>query len=812
MLGDPHGAQAVKYNDSDWEIVHLPDAVRLEPENASGGRNYQGVVWYRKRFSLPPSLKGKRLLLYFEAVMGKSEVWINGRRVFTRRGGYLPLPADITEEVYFGGRQNVVAVRADNGDDPGYPPGKPQGHLDFTYLGGMYRDVFLVATDPVYITDPIEANETAGGGIFFRCAGLEGNRAHLALQTNVHNRGESAAFCSLELRLMDAKGKTVFLTHSEEEAIRARTGTYFQEEFWLKDAKLWHPDHPYLYTLEVKALVSGRVADNFRTKIGIRTVEFRGEKGFFINGRYLKLRGANRHQDFAYVGNALPNSGQYRDAVKLREAGMNCIRAAHYPMDPAFMDACDEVGLLVIVPTPGWQFFNPDQGFLIQVYRDIRDMVRRDRNRACVFLWEPILNETHYPEDFARKVHHIVHEEYPYPGCYTAADFHLHGGHFDVTYGGKATDGHPVFQREIGDCVEDWESQNAVNRVDRAAGETAQLAQANYQAGIIEHIHANKPVAGACLWAGIDHQRGYHVDPFRGGILDCFRLPKYSFYLFKSQQDSKVKLPGVDTGPMIFIANEFAPQSPADVTVFTNCEKVRLTVLGKKAGELRAAKGKMPYPPLVFKRAFNWLAWQQAKEYDTSKVGIVIAEGLIGGKVAARHVRYLAGAKAELKLELDAMENALTADGADFVPVYAQVVDKSGNRVSQARDLVYFDVKGEGQIIGDAAIDANPFRTQFGTAVAFVRSTLKPGRITVRAFSPGLKPAEISVASRKPELPTILGIGAMERKTGRGKTAAGMLMASSPGRETDKRVNQLEAELTRLRQQLFAIQQSSRRR
>ena len=137
--------------------------------------------------------------------------------------------------------------------------------------------------------------------------------------------------------------------------------------------------------------------------------------------------GANRHQDFAVIGNALPNSLHWRDAKKLRDAGMRVIRNAHYPQDPAFMDACDELGLFVIVNTPGWQFWNDQPIFAQRVYSDIRNMVRRDRNHPSVWMWEPILNETWYPADFAKNVVDILNEEYPYPYCYAGCDVTARG-------------------------------------------------------------------------------------------------------------------------------------------------------------------------------------------------------------------------------------------------------------------------------------------------------------------------------------------------------------------------------------------------
>lgn len=209
---------------------------------------------------------------------------------------------------------------------------------------------------------------------------------------------------------------------------------------------LWSPDSPYLYQLHVYVKdKAGSIVDGYRRRIGIRSVEFKGKDGFWLNGEPYPypLIGANRHQDYAVIGNALSNNLHWRDAKKLRDAGLRVIRNAHYPQDPAFMDACDELGLFVIVNTPGWQFWNDEPIFAQRVYSDIRNMVRRDRNHPCVWMWEPILNETWYPAEFAKNVVDVLNEEYPYPYCYAGCDVTARGHeHFPIHFT------HPVMGEE----------------------------------------------------------------------------------------------------------------------------------------------------------------------------------------------------------------------------------------------------------------------------------------------------------------------------------------------------------------------------
>ena len=299
--------------------------------------------------------------------------------------------------------------------------------------------------------------------------------------------------------------------------------------------------------------------------------------------------GANRHQDFAIVGNALSNSLHWRDAKKLKDTGLRVIRNAHYPQDPAFMDACDELGLFVIENTPGWQFWNPEPSFANYVYSDIRNIVRRDRNRPSVWLWEPILNETWYPDDFAKKVKGIVHEEYPYPYCYTACDATAKGSeYYNIQFthpqtgdsrwaisSDKVDPKKIYFTREWGDNVDDWNSHNSPSRASRSSGEYPMLVQAkgygkpDYQYTCYDALYrTTRQHVGGCLWHSFDHQRGYHPDPFYGGIMDNFRQPKYSYYMFMSQRPNQ-KNPSLiaASGPMGYIANAMTPFSPADVAV-----------------------------------------------------------------------------------------------------------------------------------------------------------------------------------------------------------------------------------------------------
>ena len=494
--GNCVGAEAVNFNDRSWEVVSLPHGIEYLPTEASGCVNYQGEVWYRKHFTPDATLKGKKLFLHFEAIMGKSKIYVNGKLLSEHFGGYLPAVVDVTDALEFG-KDNLIAVWADNSNDPNYPPGKQQEVLDFTYFGGIYRDCWLVAHNQIFITDPNYENEEAGGGLFVAYDNVSDLSAEVLLKIQIRNSGKKAFKGVVEYELQQPDGQQIAFLNS---VIRVKSGkaASSSDKLTVKNPMLWSPETPTLYNLIVRVRdEQGNVIDGYRRRIGIRSIEFKGEAGFWLNGRPYEtpLIGANRHQDFAIVGNAVPNSIHWRDAKKLRDAGMKVIRNAHCPQDPAFMDACDELGLFVIVNTPGWQFWNDAPVFAQRVYSDIRNMVRRDRNHPCVWMWEPILNETWYPADFAQNAHDIVKAEYPYPYCYSGCDSEAKGKeHFQILFthplnggGGAYSTNHikkqiTYFTREWGDNVDDWNSHNSPSRVARNWGEQAMLIQAQHYA------------------------------------------------------------------------------------------------------------------------------------------------------------------------------------------------------------------------------------------------------------------------------------------------------------------------------------------
>ena len=829
--GAMEGAETKEFNDKDWTVVSLPDGIEYLPTEASGCINYQGEVWYRKHFMPDAALKGKKLFLHFEAIMGKSKVFVNGKLLTEHFGGYLPVIADVTDVLDWNG-DNVIAVWADNSDDPSYPPGKAQDVLDYTYFGGIYRDCWLIAHNNVFITDPNYENEVAGGGLFVAFGKVSDALAEVQLKIHVRNATKNPFSGRVEYMLLQPDGTEVARL-SDKIQVKAGRATTVSDRMPVKQPMLWTPSTPTLYNLLVRVLdKEGNVIDGYRRRIGIRSIEFKGKDGFFLNGRpYGKpLIGANRHQDFAVVGNAVANSIHWRDAKKLKDVGMEIIRNAHCPQDPAFMDACDELGLFVIVNTPGWQFWNDAPEFAQRVYSDIRNVVRRDRNHPSVWLWEPILNETWYPADFAKNTRDIVDAEYPYPYCYSGSDSEARGHeNFPVYFAHPANmqdaskeidPTKTYFTREWGDNVDDWSSHNSPSRVARNWGEQPMRVQAQhyacpyYPVTSYDVLYKQSPQhVGGCLWHSFDHQRGYHPDPFYGGLMDVFRQPKYSYYMFMAQRPAVKNDRNAGSGPMVYIAHEMTPFSGKDVTVYSNCDEVRLTFnKGGKTYTYKKDKNRpgMPSPVITFPDVYDFMVDKAFSRTQKQDDVYLLAEGLIDGKVVATHKVVPARRPEKILLWMDNEGTDLKADGSDFVTVVAAVADKNGNIKRLNNYNICFSIEGEGRLLGGPGVLANPVPVKWGTAPVLVQSTLKPGkiRITASVLFEGLQmpiSGELEFESKPSVFPLVYD-AADAARIPLGSASAGQNTASKT--DAEREVERLRKELNTLKLKEVERQQS----
>jgi beta-galactosidase len=720
LRSDPPGAEAADYHDQGWEPVTLPHTPRLEAlVTGQSARQWQGICWYRKSFTLPETARDKTVLFRLEGAMNKAELWVNGRSAGRFQGGYLPYVADISSFVR-AGHPNVIAVRLDNRDNPITGP-KPLVDLDFNLYGGLYRDASLVLRDRLHITDPVLADTVAGGGVFVTYPAVSRDEATVRVQTQVENADRVPRSFLLRTTLLDAGGQPMAAAASGPFELAPGARREWVQEIQLASPQLWSPRSPTLYQLRSELTDGGRTIDARQTRIGIRRVEITAD-GFRINGQKMFLRGVNRHQEYPYLGNAVPDEAQYRDARKIKEAGFDYVRLSHYPQSPAFLDACDELGLVVMDSVLGWQYFNKDPAFAEQKFKECRQLIRRDRNHPCVVLWEVSLNESSMPRAFVARANAIAHQEYPGDQCYTCG--WVEG--YDVflqarQHGGcRAVTNRPCLISEYGDweyyaqnaglAQEQWKDLRPAERSSRQLrgdGEVRMLQQAlNFQEAHNDDLSTR--AFGDGLWVMFDYNRGYAPDVESSGVMDLFRLPKFSYWFYRSQRDADDRVAGALAGPIVFIANYWTADSPLDVRVFSNCEEVALylngTPVGRRCPDVSRTSTRLRHPPFTFK-------------LPRFEPGVLRAVGYVGGREAARAERRTPGPAVSLTLRFDLAGRPFAAGGKDDVFCYAEVRDAAGTVVPTASVPVFFGVTGPVKVVGD-----NPILSEAGTASILVQS------------------------------------------------------------------------------------------
>ncbi|HMP83935.1 MAG TPA: glycoside hydrolase family 2 TIM barrel-domain containing protein [Verrucomicrobiota bacterium] len=752
VRNDAPQAATADFNDADWESVTLPHTARIE--SLVAGRNamqWQGICWYRKTFVLPESARGKHIILRFEGAMNAAEIWINDKAAGTFMGGYLPYTMDVSK-LLKPGATNTIAVRLDNRDNPITGP-KPLVDLDFNLYSGLYRCARLIVKDPLHITDPLLANKIAGGGVFVTFPSVSETEATVNVRTHVSNSGDAKRSFTLKTTLLDAAGKIVASMESKPADLVAGADTEVVQDLKVAAPKLWSPQSPNLYTVRSEVIDDGKTVDTELTRIGIRHIELTKD-GFRVNGQKMFLRGCNRHQEHPYIGYAVSDDAQYRDARRIKEAGFDFVRLSHYPQSPAFLDACDELGIVVMNAIMGWQYFNKtDPAFAELKYQECRQLVRRDRNHPSVATWEVSLNESDMPKAFIKRTHEIAHEEYPGDQCFTAGwtfgydvfiQARQHGGCKKIT-------DRPCMVSEYGD----WEyfAQNAgleqhlwkdlqpAERNSRQLighGEVRLLQQAmNFQEA---HNDNRKTTAFADgIWVMFDYNRGYAEDIEASGIMDIFRLPKFTYWFFRSQRDAGETIAGKTFEPMVFIANYWTPESPLEVRVFSNCDEVALylndELVERRKPDTTRVSTHLNHPPFTFK-------------LDRFVPGTLRAVGFTKGVETARHERRTPGNAETLRMRFDLSGRPFSAGGKDTVFCYVETLDAAGTVLPSADEPVLFGMTGAARLVGH-----NPILSEAGTASILVESDRANPDCAVYALSivPQGEQARILSAAARPD-------------------------------------------------------------
>ena len=715
--------------------IFLPHTPRLEPYLVND--QWQGICWYRKNIKIP---RGRHVLVRFEGAMNVAEAWVNGHYAGKHMGGYLPFVIDVTAILKENGDSSSRAelkIRLDNYDNPVTGP-KPLELLDFNMYGGLYREARMKVRSSLHITDAILENTPADGGILVTYPAFSSEKVVMNVQTHIRyapvaNEEPGRKVFTVKQTLY--AGDSVGAVSRQDYTLDKNCSLTVTDTLTVEKPLLWSPDSPFCYDLVTQVLATDKkgkqvLMDRRKTTVGLRQVVFEG-KDLYVNGEKMFLRGVNRHQEYPYVGYAVPGNAQWRDAVKIKEAGFDAVRLSHYPHSPEFMEACNRLGLFVLDAIPGWQYFSEDPEFQSQVIQTARDMIRRDRNHPCVLAWEVSLNESWMSEDFIDRIIQASRNEMPVE-IYTAGwqeygyDILLQARQHRLSHSLAHTP-KPYIVSEYGDweyyamnaglSQENWENLMPQERSSRQLREYGQKRMLQ-QATNIQEAHNSNYGVNACgdnYWVMFDYNRGYADDLEASGIMSLERLPKFSYDFFRSQRSP-------DKNPVVRIADyrEEKDTLNREVRVFSNAEYVELWLNGnlveKRMPDKDVFSENLPHPPFTFKVPEYKQGWLKAVAYSAN--GVCTADSV-----------HTPGKPVDLEWWLDT--GGVAPAPNDLLFVYAKAVDGQGNPVPSVSGDVVFDLEGKGmRLIGEGPggipMESDRITAPLRAGTAFVLLRLLP--------------------------------------------------------------------------------------
>jgi beta-galactosidase len=730
-----------RFDDSKWRVVDLPHdwAVELEFENDLGvvnhgfkplDRNYPAtsIGWYRRVFEIPQSDLGKRLSIEFDGVFRDCMVALNGIFLGRNMSGYAPFSYDVTDFLEYGPK-NVLVVRVD----------ATQGEGWFYEGAGIYRHVWLAKTHPVHV---------AQWGTYVTCEARPG-AATVSITTEVDNETDSEQACRVLSTIVDDAGKVVASAALAPAAIPARNRREFKQQVAVDNPAHWSIERPHLYRLDTAVEAGGDTVDRYQTRFGIRTIRFDPNEGFFLNGQPVKIKGTCNHQDHAGVGSALPDRIQYYRIEKLKEMGVNGYRTSHNPPTPELLDACDELGMLVMDET---RRMSSDSEALSELKR----MVRRDRNHPSVILWslanEEPLQGAERGARIVASMKRLVRRLDPSRPVTTAMDDAWGQGvsgvvdvqGFNYKQGPEIDDFHrrfpkqPTIGTEVGSTVStrgvyaDDKEQGYVSAYDVNFPEWAATAEGWWK------IYAERRfLSGGFVWTGFDYRGeptpyGWPCINSHFGIMDTCGFLKDNYYYYQAWWSEK---PVLHLFPHWNWAGKEGQK--IDVWCHSNLDKVELFLNGESLGVKEVPRN-------------SHLAWKVPY-----KAGTLEARGYKSGQQALVARRETTGGPARILLRPDRQQ--ILADGQDVSLVEVQVVDHEDRLVPVADNEIVFQLSGPGKVIGVGNGDpsshepdkAHKRRAFNGLCMAIVQSSKEPGEIRLEASSPGLEPATLAIESLK---------------------------------------------------------------
>jgi len=547
----------------DFEKVRLPHSFTETPFNAFSTEIYQKDAAYRKIFRTQGEWAGKKVLLTVEGAAHKSEVYLNGDLLGFHECGYTAFTVDLTEHLSHNGGENVLVIRVDSHESLNQPP---FGFvIDYMTYGGLYRDVYLEIKNPVYIED-----------VFVKTQGRE-----YEAETRLSD-GEILRFTQNDNSAAQ-NDRNFKITHKLKAAETVPFTTNPEKEI-----KLWTLNEPYLYILETNLFdANGALLDTKETRFGFRDIRF-DEKGFFLNGKKIKIRGLNRHQSWPYVGYAMPKNMQREDADILKyELGLNEVRTSHYPQSQHFIDRCDEIGLLVFTEIPGWQHIGNAE-WKEKAVQNVRDMILQYRNHPSIFIWGVRINESQDDDELYEKTNKLAHEldstrvtggvrflknSHLLEDVYTFNDFSFWGPNEGCLSKAKVTD------TKKGYMITEYNGHMFPTKT--FDNEKHRTEHALRHAKVLDAVAFHDDIAGSSGWCAFDYNT--HKDFGSGdyicyhGVMDMFRNPKIAAEVYRSQEESKI------TGDVLSVTSsmdigEHPGGARGDVYIITNAESVRMYV------------------------------------------------------------------------------------------------------------------------------------------------------------------------------------------------------------------------------------------
>jgi len=672
-----------EYNDEICEIVNIPHANKTLPFNYTKEKDYQFVSFYQKDIFIPKEYRDQNIFIKFEGVMTYAKVFLNGEYLGEHKGGYTGFEILLNSAIKFEAN-NTLSVVVDSTERADIPPFGDK--IDYLTYGGIYREVELKVVDKVYIEN-----------IFAKPTDVLKDKKRVDVDIAIANSEAATTVIPIALTLKD--GDRVIEEKSIDYSLSGKKEEVISLELEdLEDIELWDIDNPKLYQLEVEL----KSLDKDQRRIGFRTAEFKAE-GFYLNGNKVKIKGMNRHQSYPYVGYAMPERVQKKDADILKDfLRLNLVRTSHYPQSKHFLDRCDEIGLLVFEELPGWQHIGDDEWKEV-AKENIREMIKRDFNRPSIILWGVRINESVDDHDFYIDTNKIAKELDPtrqtggvrcitdselLEDVYTFNDFILGNGETILREQEEVTG----LSKKVPYLVTEYSGHMYPTR--RYDTEERQTEHTLRHYKILNQGNLDDYISGVIGWCAFDYNThrdfGSEDRICYHGVMDMFRIPKFASYVYHSQVSPEVE--AVLEPITVWTRGERSEAIINPLVIATNCDKVDFYYGDELYGTYYPDDQKfkaLEYPPIIIEDfGSQWgKTWQDAKF-----IGYYNDVEVINRKLSCES--YLTD------IEVVADDYQLNSGDWDATRVVIKAVDNQNNQLKFYNGIVELEITGVGEIIG----------------------------------------------------------------------------------------------------------------